>query len=253
VLRRTFIHVPGIGKTTERALWKQGCADWDSFLNGRFSTGQAHRGEVRAFIEQSRDALDRREHQFFSRHLGARESWRAYREFKDSCAFLDIETDGREVTVVGIYDGAEFTCLTKGENLENFRDVISRYSMLVTFCGAGFDLPMLEKRFHGVDLDQIHIDLHPILRKLGFRGGLKRIERELGILRPEDVAGLNGLDAVVLWRRYWGVGDEKSLERLIAYNREDCVNLERLADLAFERMEAATLNPPSPRVAQALD
>jgi uncharacterized protein YprB with RNaseH-like and TPR domain len=31
-------------------------------------------------------------------------------------------------------------------------------------------------------------------------------------------------------------GDSRALERLIAYNREDCVNLERLAEVAYEGM-----------------
>lgn len=241
MLRRTFIHVPRIGKTTERSLWKQGCSDWNTYLSGSFSTGHADRGEVRAFIQESKARLGAGEHQFFARNLGTRESWRAYDEFKDSCVYLDIETDGSGVTMIGLYDGGQFSCLVKGENLENFRDEISRYSMIVTFCGGMFDLPMLHKAFRGIDLDQIHIDLAPLLRKLGFRGGLKRIEKEFGIKRPEAVEGLTGFDAVVLWRRYFGLRDDRALERLIAYNREDCVNLRPLAEAAFERMQAVTL------------
>ncbi|MFI5388043.1 MAG: ribonuclease H-like domain-containing protein [Fimbriimonadales bacterium] len=242
-MRRTFIHVPHIGKTTEQSLWKQGCSDWDAYLTdeGRYKTGSADRGEVRAFLEQSRQALDASEHQFFARHLGTKESWRAYPEFRKSCVYLDIESDGRSITAIGLFDGSDFKCLVKGESLENFRDEISRYSMIVTFCGGAFDLPMLERQFRGVTLDQIHIDLCPLLRRLGHRGGLKRIEKEFGIVRPEGLDGLDGFDAVVLWRRYCSLGDESALNRLIAYNREDCVNLERLAEIAFSKMELATV------------
>ena len=242
MLRRTFVHVPGIGATTEKSLWRQGCADWSCYLEGssRYSTGRADRGEVREFIERSESALEGREHQFFGRHLGLKDAWRAYESFRDSCVYLDIETDGASITMIGMYADGEFTCLTKGENLENFRDEISRYAMVVTFNGAAFDLPALRRSFRGLDIDQIHIDLCPLLRKLGFRGGLKKIEKTLGIERPEDVAELTGFDAIILWRRYYGLDDARALERLIAYNREDCVNMVRLAEIACERLQAAT-------------
>lgn len=246
MLRRTFIHIPGIGKTTERSLWKQGCHDWAAFLSDErtYSTGSADRAEVRRFVERSENALADGEHQFFARHLGLRESWRAYSEFQHSCVYLDIETDGTSVTTIGMYDGSQFICLLKGDNLENFRDVISGYSMIVTFCGGTFDLPILQKSFRGLLLDQIHVDLCPLLRKVGFRGGLKKIEKDLGILRPPEVEGLSGFDAVILWRRYYGLRDEKALERLIAYNREDCVNLEKLAEIAIEKMTEITAPQP---------
>jgi len=239
--------VPGIGRTTETALWRQGCVDWPAYLagEGRYSTGRADRVAVRAFIEESERALSESRHQFFAKHLGLKEAWRAYPDFKTSCVFLDIETDGTAITAIGLWNGHDFTCLTKGEDLENFRDIISRYSMIVTFCGVGFDLPQLLQHFRGVDFDQIHIDLCPLLRKLGYRGGLKHIERELGIVRPAEIDGLSGFDAVILWRRYFGLGDEGARKRLIAYNREDCVNLERLADIAYERMKSATLGTAS--------
>ncbi|HVT11513.1 MAG TPA: ribonuclease H-like domain-containing protein [Fimbriimonadaceae bacterium] len=244
MLRRTFIHVPGIGRTTEKALWKQGCATWDDYLQSgsRFSTGHADRGAVRDYLERSRCSLESGDHQFFMRSLGLRESWRAYNDFKHSCVYLDIETDGRSITTIGLYDGSRFVALVKGENLENFRDEISRYSMIVTFCGSSFDLPALERSFAGVTLDQIHVDLCPIMRKLGYRGGLKRIEKEFGIQRPPEIDGLSGFDAVILWRRFYGLHDEQALERLIAYNREDCVNLERLAEAAASRMQALTFD-----------
>lgn len=241
MLERSFIHVPGVGKQTEQNLWKQGCRDWSSFVDGRFSAGRAPRSEVIDFLQRSRHCLDHGEHQFFRKHLGLKEAWRAYRSFTHSCVYLDIETDGRSVTTIGMYDGSNFRCLIKGENLENFRDEISHFSMIVTFCGASFDLPQLERQFKGLQFDQIHVDLCPLLRKLGFRGGLKRIEKDLDIQRPGEVDGLTGLDAVILWRRYYGLGDSRALDKLIAYNREDCVNLKALAETAVSRAESALL------------
>jgi len=146
------------------------------------------------------------------------------------------------VTVIGLYDGKEFQCLVKGDNLENFRDIISNYSMVVTFFGSGFDIPVLQKRFPGIQLDQIHLDLCPALKRVGVRGGLKKIEKHLGINRSPETEGLNGYDAILLWRQFERNRNESALERLMAYNREDVVNLERLAEFAYDRLQDDTLN-----------
>lgn len=247
MLDKTFIHIPGVGYETERALWKQGCGCWSDLLEdpSRYSYGTADLNLVHRTIQRSAACLQRGEHQFFRSGLGAKEAWRAFPEFRHSCVYLDIETDGGQsgdsVTTIGLFDGKEFTCLIKGQNLENFRDIISRYSMIVSFFGASFDLPMLQKCFKGLQFDQIHIDLCPTLRRIGYRGGLKRIEKELGISRGEDTDGLNGLDAIRLWRRYTQLGDDHALETLIAYNREDVVNMERLAEIAYEGLRKQTL------------
>lgn len=240
MLRNTFVHVPGIGPPIERALWESGCSDWDRLLAepNRFSYGQAERDKVNRHIARSQKALTEGRHQFFRKGLGLKEAWRAWPDFRSSCVYLDIETDGsagrNAVTMIGMYDGREFRCLIQGEDLENFRDLISNYSMIVTFCGANFDLPALQRQFWGLRFDQIHLDLQPTLRRLDLRGGLKRIEKELGIHRSPETDGLTGYDAVLLWRRYIKGHDDSALDKLIAYNREDVVNLEKLAEVAYE-------------------
>lgn len=251
MLTQTFVHVPGIGRTTERSLWHQGCPDWDTFLQSekRFSVGSASRELARREIDKSRAALTEGNHQFFAKRLKARDAWRAYESFKESCVYLDIETENSEdepVTAIGLYDGSRYECLLKGEDLESFRDKISHYSMIVTFCGIGFDLPVLQKRFPGLVMDQIHLDLCPLLRHLGYRGGLKKIEREFGITRSEETDGLNGLDAVRLWRAYRR-GNESALDVFVQYNKEDTVNMKVLAERAFELMKAHVESSPLPQ------
>ncbi len=246
MLRNTFLHVPGLKEKGERVLWQAGCHEWDHLIDepDRFDYGDAPRDNVKRYIERSRKALETGRHQFFRKGLGIKDAWRAFGDFRHSCVYLDIETDGSQrydsVTTIGLYDGKEFKCLVKGQDLENFRDVISHYSMIVTYHGAGFDLPALQKRFFGLSFDQIHLDLSPTLRSIGLKGGLKSIEKEVGIERSPETVGLNGYDAVKLWRRYQNFGDENALEQLIAYNREDVVNLERLAVLAYERLRKTT-------------
>ena len=256
MLGRTFIHIPGLGATTEKSLWDQGCLHWDHFIDAAdgFSCGQVERETAREILLRSRVALAEGRASFFRYGLGVREAWRAYPEFRHRCVYLDIETDGgssgQSITTIGLYDGAVFTCLIKGRDLDDFPEIIQQYSMIVTFFGSGFDLPMLQKRFKGLHLNHLHLDLCPTLRRLGYRGGLKKIERTLGIGRGSDTDGLDGLDAIRLWRRYSTLGDDGALETLIAYNREDVVNMVRLAEVAYDGLRAQTLGGGDPRLGE---
>ncbi len=64
---------------------------------------------------------------------------------------------------------------------------------------------------------------------------MKKIEAEVGIERSPETAGLNGFDAVRLWRAYQ-YGNESALDTFLTYNREDVVNLEPLAELAYNKL-----------------
>lgn len=240
MLEQTFCHIQGVGLETEREIWAQGCKTWADFLDnpGEFKCGSASIEVVTGTLKRSQDALAAGNHQYFAGLLGLTHSWRAWPAFRSSCVYLDIETDGgnfgQAVTTIGLFDGNEFKALIKGEDIESFRDVMSHYSMVVTFYGAGFDLPMLCKRFPGFTFDQIHLDLCHSLKKLGYKGGLKKIEKQLGLARSEETDGLDGRDAIRLWRE-WQRGSRESLDTLIAYNKEDVVNLEVLAQVCYDQ------------------
>jgi uncharacterized protein YprB with RNaseH-like and TPR domain len=79
----------------------------------------------------------------------------------------------------------------------------------------------------------LHLDLRFLLARLGFKGGLKKIEPRFGIRRPPAVKHLDGFDAVLLWERYQR-GDRTALDLLLEYNREDVANLETLMEQSFE-------------------
>jgi len=252
LLTKTFCHIAGIGYTTERSLWAEGCEDWDTYLDNpeAYHVGSPGTEAVVRAVKNSRAKFQKGEYQYFQRKLGMSEAWRAWPEYRSSCVYLDIETNGGQsgdsITTIGLYDGNEFQCLVKGQDLANFRDIISNYSMIVTFFGASFDIPMLQKLFRDVTFDQIHLDLCPTLRRLGLRGGLKKIEKQLGISRVEEAEGLSGLDAIRLWHAYSRRGDQKALDTLIAYNREDVINLETLAEYAYNHLRESTLSAPIP-------
>ncbi len=195
-------------------------------------------------IEASVAALNAGNHQYFERLLGSREAWRAWPEFRDRVLYLDIETDGGpagdSVTMIGLYDGSEFVALTKGEDLADFPDKMSQAGMIVTFFGLGFDVPMLKKAFPQAPFDQIHMDLCFALKRVGVRGGLKKIERQFGIARSGETDGLDGRDAIYLWQRHLR-GDGDALRILTEYNKEDVVNLERLAEITYNKLRDVTL------------
>jgi uncharacterized protein len=145
-------------------------------------------------------------------------------------AYLDIETcAGGQVTVVGVYRedrgllqlvGGEITDVAVWKALEGVETVC-------TFNGDRFDLPLLERQTR-LDLrSQFRsLDLLRECRRVGLKGGLKRMEERFGIART--TRGMSGWDALRLWGRYEGDGDREALRLLLEYNREDVMNLVQL-------------------------
>ena len=190
---------------------------------------------------QRRDAGD---FAYFAKLLPAGEHWRAVPDFMDRIGFLDIETNGGlgadSITIVGVYNNDTSRIYVKYRDLDAFGGDADNYALWVTFFGTSFDLPFLRRRFPDTTFDQLHVDLCPLLRRLGFEGGLKRIEKQIGIAREDDVDGLSGGDAVRLWREWRTKKSRAALDLLIEYNRADIENLSLLLAFAYGRMKAAT-------------
>ncbi len=243
MLEHTFIHIPGIGQKTERDLWQLGITSWDeyaSFFTRPAPISSALRRRLENYIPQSLEAVNRRDAAFFSRLTRLGEAWRLFPEFADECVFLDIETTGLSpvfdsVTMVGLFDGHQYEVFIDGQNLEDLPDRLKRYSVVVTFNGSGFDIRFLKLAFPNLELPPIHIDLRWVTRRLGYRGGLKSIEREFGISRDEEVEDIDGFDATVLWSRHLR-GDRAALKQLVTYNTEDVVHLKAIMEMAYDRL-----------------
>jgi uncharacterized protein YprB with RNaseH-like and TPR domain/predicted nuclease with RNAse H fold len=243
MLDQTFIHIPGIGRRTESDLWRAGITSWEDFAD--FFTRPAAitpalRRRLETYIPMSIEAVQRRDAGFFSRLSSLGEAWRLFPEFKNQCVFLDIETTGLStvfdtVTMVGLFDGRHYEVFIDGQNLSDLADRLKRYSLVVTFNGAGFDLPFLRLGIKDLELPPIHIDLRWATRRLGYRGGLKAIEKEFGISRDESVENVDGHEATVLWSRYLR-GDRSALQQLVTYNREDVVHLKAIMEMAYDKL-----------------
>ncbi len=249
MLTSTFLHTPGIGAATERTLWEQGATDWQAFLDNasRLRVPPRHRIPLQETIEASVMHLDAENADYFAHTLPTKEHWRAVSAFP-KIGYLDIETDGGygadSITLIGLSDGLETQFYIKDQNLAQFAYECQDYDGFVTFFGTGFDLPFLKRRFpvlEHVFAERFHIDLCPLLRRLGHTGGLKRIETQLKIARVPETDGLSGMDAVRLWRAYrrGGRGAEDALRLLLAYNREDVENMKILLNYALPRLQEA--------------
>jgi uncharacterized protein YprB with RNaseH-like and TPR domain len=236
MLRNTFIHLPGVGTGRERTLWQRGILDWDRFLEA-VEDGTLRQGIYKSaapLVRQSLDAAAAGDAGFFHDRLPSRETWRLYPDFADRALFLDIETTGlspeyNEVTMIGALAGGQLALFVKGINLDQFPAYVGQFPLLVTFNGSQFDVPFLRAHFPQARLDQPHIDLRFPLASLGYRGGLKAVERMLGLRRDPAIQGVDGFEAVRLWHSYRR-GDRQALRRLILYNLTDVVNMVELVE-----------------------
>ena len=243
MLEQTFIHIPGVGPKTERDLWQSGIRSWDDItavLRPPAPISGGLRRRLEAYIPQSIEAVKNRDAAFFARLSALGEAWRLFPEFESQSVFLDIETTGLSpvfdtVTMVGLFDGHRYEVFIDGQNLQDLPDRLKKYSVVVTFNGAGFDLRFLKLAFPDLQLPPIHIDLRWVTRRLGYRGGLKSIEKEFGISRDESVQDINGYDATVLWSRHLR-GDRSALQKLVTYNTEDVVHLKAIMEMAYDQL-----------------
>ena len=247
VLRSTFQHLTGVGPHTEASLWQRGIGSWDDFRSmGAFAgLSWSRRRQLERELAASDTALHEFDAGFFARRLPTAEHWRLYPDFAPKTAFLDIETTGLSpyagiVTVVTVHGGGATRTFIADDNLEELPAYLRRFGVLVTFNGLMFDVPFLQSRFPQLIVPEAHADLRFILRRLGYSGGLKRIEQVLQLGDREGVEGIHGLDAVRLWESYRR-GNAGALERLVRYNRADTVNLEPLLRFAVGEMEKRLL------------
>jgi len=246
MLQNTFCHVPGIGLSTEQKLWASGIHSWEILRDANPERVPLTKGKIRTLqhhIEESLVHLGKNDARYFAQMLPPKQEWRFFPNFRQSTAYLDIETTGMgnpgdHITTIALYDGKAIFHYIWKQNLDQFKKDIQKYEVVVTYNGKCFDLPFIHNTL-GIHMDQAHIDLRYLLKSLGYGGGLKGCEKRLGIDRQE-LDGVDGFFAVLLWNDYKKNKNGKALETLLAYNIEDVVNLERLMVLAYNMKLAET-------------
>src|SRR3989344_2854276 len=242
MLKNSFTFLPKVGRRTESRLWSQKILTWNDFLVKEKVKGfsKEKKEQCNLMLKQASKALIEEDANFFLK-FPLKEQWRLYEEFKEKVLFLDIEigTSNKELTVIGMFDGFEYGSFVKGVNLERdtFFKVLERYKLLVTFNGAAFDIPIIERYFNRA-IQMPHFDLKHAAASLGLKGGLKEIEIKLNLRRPSRLYG----NPVELWRAFHASKDREYLDLLLNYNEEDVVNLKPLADYCVKEIKKRLLS-----------
>lgn len=243
MLQHTFCHINGIGARSEKELWARGARSWEDAAEGRFQASRPFKEFLRRRIEESMEQLEAGNARYFGKALGPGFQWRVFNAFRPRTIYLDIETTacggpGEYITAIAMYDGERVHSYVHGDDPAWVREFLDQFKVVVTYNGKSFDVPMIRKHLKA-EMNHVHLDLRFILASLGIKGGLKGCERRLGISR-EDLDGVDGYTAVLLWDDFLRTGNGKSLETLMAYNALDAANLESLMVTAYNMKLAET-------------
>jgi uncharacterized protein YprB with RNaseH-like and TPR domain len=249
MIRRSFLFLPSVGRATERRIWGKGATTWDEFLSTNHIEGFSGKRKIDldSRLTEAEEFLNEERTEYFCGLLPSTEQWRLFDELKQGTAYLDIESDGigpgHVVTMVGILHNGHMTTLVRGQDLNQgaIKEVLDGVKMLVTFNGSSFDLPMIEHEFPFSVPRVPHYDLRHVCPKAGYHGGLKSVEQQIGISRPQEIEYVTGEQAVYLWHLWSRKGNQNALNLLTKYNAEDVKNLEPLADIVYQIMKEKML------------
>ncbi len=169
MLKNTFCHIPGIGTKSERKLWSRGILCWDDVLSaGSIEVSKTNHFALKMRVQESIENLDCGNPNFFAKSLQSADQWRIFQDFRDSVAYLDIETNGRPglesyITTIAMYDGKRLYHYVRDRNLGQFVHDIANYKVVVTYNGKCFDVPVIESFFR-IKMPHAHIDLRYVLK-----------------------------------------------------------------------------------------
>lgn len=239
MLTKTFCHIKGITEDFEQLLWNHGINHWDDFfskINLLSTLPKTKLEKIKNELPLSQQALLNNNLSFFKTALKPKDHWRLSHLGK--IAFVDIETTGLskwsdDISIIGIYDGSVSHLYINGKNLPDAHAKLKEFDIVVTFNGKQFDIPFIEQHF-SCTYDFIHLDLRYMFKEIGYQGGLKNIENQIGIQRDADLHGIDGFEAVRLWHAYKR-GNQAALEKLLKYNEQDIVNLKTLLEFYMKR------------------
>ncbi len=233
MLTHSFCWFDGLSAEAERVLWRAGFMNWRQLVaaDPPFSNRKCSR--LRSRIPEMEAALEGGLVDYFLQRLPVGYRLRAWPAFAQDTAFLDIETTGldssAEITVIGLYYQGRWTQFVQGVDLHRLLVLWNHIRLLISFNGQRFDIPMIRQRF-GIEYAPPHIDLMQEAKVFGYAGGLKNVEKQMGIRRSNET--ITGNNAAELWTDR---NNAESLQRLLDYNRDDVLNLRRIARIILQR------------------
>jgi uncharacterized protein len=232
MITRCFTFLDGISNRKQDIILNQ-ASDWNGFLE----VDVKGISKLRKFfynqkVREARQALLNDDVVFFNKYFKNKDLLHLYDYYEDETCFLDVEINrGREdLILVGVYDGFETKQFLKGYNLDKktLFDYLSRFKVIVTYNGSSFDVPLLKKYFDS-KLNFIHLDLKPLCLSVDLKGGLKEVEKQLGLNRDLCYSVKPG-DPCKIYRAFLVTGDRYYLDLLLNYNEEDCLSLKRIIE-----------------------
>jgi len=180
----------------------------------------------------------------------------AQRIGNDQLCFLDIETTGLSPSTYVFLCGLMYLedgrfvveqLLARDYSEEKgmlayLGDIVRRYPMIVTYNGAGFDVPFLQTRMKVARLESVtpfeHVDLFDGARER-FRDTLpncklETIERHLrGVSRVGDIPGREIPEA---YHAFVRTGNARDMQRILYHNRMDLLAMAYMINHLADRM-----------------
>ncbi len=231
MIEKTFIHCTGIGPKTDQRLKSIGLHSWSDCLVNPNSIPFSGQRKIQFLqqIEKSLSALKKNDINYLVKQLPIKEHWRILGTYFDKATFFDIETTGLSsydsiITTIVAYHNKNLHTFLFQENLDDFLELVDDSKLLVAFNGNSFDIPFVEKAFNIPDIGCPFIDLRWICYYMNLQGGLKSIEKQVGIQRPKQIESIDGFEAVSLFLD-WQNGDLKAKEKLVSYCQADVLSI----------------------------
>jgi len=238
MIKNSFIFLPSISSNKENKLWMLNIKTWDDFISLKRINGiSAEKKEIydKKIIEAKNELINDEMKLFMK--FPSKETWRLYNYLKDEALFLDIEIgrNPKDIILIGMYDGINTKVMVKNYNMDKniFLNELKKYKLLVTYNGKSFDAPAIEKYF-GIKLNLPHIDLKYCCSKLKIGNGLKNVELNLNLKRPQNLYG----KPYDVYKAFLAPGDREYLDFLIKYNEEDIVNLKPIMEYCFNNLKS---------------
>ncbi len=259
MIRGALLHLPGLGPNGVRQLRLAGIDDWTTLRRypGLRNMAAQQRAKLILSIDACEKALCDDDVAYLIKTFKPCDRWRILNHYFSRASYFDLETTGlgaeSDITLIGLWHRDRFHAFVRGRNLDGFLDILDEIDLLISFNGASFDVPRVTERFRIPDLPCAHLDLRWLCYREHLKGGLKIIERQLGIQRPAELCGVDGDMATWLWHKWERENSEDALKRLIAYCRADVTALKTIAAQLLARKQDRIAEAPSPAPTVSLE